>query len=146
VLLVRQARQLIGKSFFEVMQILVPAHATQASIHVGGDKAFELSIEHLSNLEAGDQTDVLNASVEAGELREQPNGHDSATPGKIEAHSRSDALALLEQVGIYYRAMEPSSPIPLLTSRARDLAQRDFLSLLKDLLPEAALTQSNGEQ
>jgi type VI secretion system protein ImpA len=146
VLLVRQARQLIGKSFFEVMQILVPAHATQASIHVGGDQAFELSVEQLSNLETRDQTDALGGSLEAGDLREQPNGHDSAVPGGIEAHTRPDALALLEQVGIFYRAMEPSSPIPLLTSRARDLAQRDFLSLLKDLLPEAALTQSNGEQ
>jgi type VI secretion system protein ImpA len=144
VLLVRQARQLIGKSFFEVMQILVPAHATQASIHVGGDQAFDLSVEQLSSLDVGDPTDA--DPLAGGDLREQPNGHDSATARRIEARSRPDALALLEQVGIFYRAMEPSSPIPLLTSRARDLAQRDFLSLLKDLLPDAGLTASNGEQ
>jgi len=34
---------------------------------------------------------------------------------------------------------EPSSPIPFLTDRARDLAQRDFLSVLKALLPADTL-------
>ena len=44
-------------------------------------------------------------------------------------------VTLLEQVGHYFRMAEPSSPIPFLTDRARDLAQRDFLSVLKALLP-----------
>jgi type VI secretion system protein ImpA len=29
--------------------------------------------------------------------------------------------------------------VPFLTDRARELAQRDFLSLLRDVLPEGAL-------
>ena len=50
--------------------------------------------------------------------------------------------ALLEQIGTYYRLAEPSSPVPFLTERARSFAQRDFLSLLKEVLPEGALKGS----
>jgi type VI secretion system protein ImpA len=56
--------------------------------------------------------------------------------------SRSQALALLEEVGAFYRAAEPSSPVPYLVDRAKELAQRDFLSLLRDMLPKGALRSS----
>jgi predicted component of type VI protein secretion system len=53
--------------------------------------------------------------------------------------TRREAGALMEQFAAYYRAVEPSSPIPDLIDRARAPANRDFLSLLKDLLPKTAL-------
>jgi type VI secretion system protein ImpA len=34
---------------------------------------------------------------------------------------------------------EPSSPVPYLLDRARNLATRDFLSLLQDVLSEEAI-------
>ena len=46
----------------------------------------------------------------------------------FEIQNRAQALALLEQVGNYLRSAEPSSPIPYLVDRVRDLAHRDFLS------------------
>ena len=63
---------------------------------------------------------------------------------QFEAKSRAEVLAILEQVGNYFRTAEPSSPIPFLTDRARDLAQRDFLSVLKALLPPKSLKSSSG--
>jgi type VI secretion system protein ImpA len=53
--------------------------------------------------------------------------------------NRGQALGLLDQVAAYFRNVEPSSPVPFLIDRARELAQRDFLSLLRDVLPEGAL-------
>jgi type VI secretion system protein ImpA len=53
--------------------------------------------------------------------------------------NRIQALSLLAQVANYFRVSEPSSPIPFLADRARELAQRDFLSLLRDVLPQGAL-------
>jgi type VI secretion system protein ImpA len=50
----------------------------------------------------------------------------------------------LEQVGNYVRSAEPSSPIPYLVDRVRDLAHRDFLSLLKALLPTDSLKSTDG--
>ena len=48
--LVRQAHQLIGKSFIEVLSILVPNYMEKAAFQIGGEKVFELPIGRLSNL------------------------------------------------------------------------------------------------
>ena len=133
-LLVRQANELLGKSFLEVMRILVPDQVERATINIGRNESFDVPIERLSTL--------------AAETAEQPaNATDSGTPSEMlfEAQTRAQTLALLEQVGNYFRIAEPSSPIPFLTERARDLAQRDFLSVLKALLPPDSLkTGGNG--
>ncbi len=52
-LLVRQANQLLGKSFIEVMRTLVPTHVEQAAINIGRAETFNLPIERLSSF-AGD--------------------------------------------------------------------------------------------
>ncbi|CCE07409.1 conserved hypothetical protein [Bradyrhizobium sp. STM 3843] len=122
-LLVRQAQEMVGKSFIEVMRMLVPSHVENAAINIGRDKVFDLPIERMAELAtplsataASDTQDIV-FSVE----------------------NRMQALGLLAKVAAFFRAAEPSSPIPLLVDRARDLAQRDFLSLLNDVLPEGAL-------
>jgi type VI secretion system protein ImpA len=48
---------------------------------------------------------------------------------------REDALYLLDLAAAYFRANEPSSPLPLLIDRARRLATMDFLDILRDLAP-----------
>jgi type VI secretion system protein ImpA len=144
VLLVRQAQQLVGKSFVEVMRILMPAEAEQAIIQVGGEQSLRLSFEHLSALASAGQPRQVNG------LDDEPSAGLEAAGGpaangagerRLEARTRPDALALLEQVGAFYRITEPSSPIPLLTGRARELAGRDFLSLLKDVLANTRAAQ-----
>jgi type VI secretion system protein ImpA len=57
------------------------------------------------------------------------------------AESRAAALALVDSVAAHLRRVEPSSPAPYLLDRAKALASRDFLSLLKELLSEDALSQ-----
>jgi type VI secretion system protein ImpA len=124
-LLVRQARQMLGKSFVEALRILVPAYAETAAINVGKDRFFDLPIERMAGLLDGLPTPDLTV----------PENSEAT----FSVESRGQALALLEQVGAYFRNVEPSSAVPFLTDRARDLAQRDFLSLLRDVLPEGAL-------
>src|SRR5262249_52265349 len=46
--LVRQASQLLGKSFLEVMRVLVPNHVETAAIEIGRVESFSLPIERLS--------------------------------------------------------------------------------------------------
>jgi type VI secretion system protein ImpA len=50
--------------------------------------------------------------------------------------SRTEAMRLLDLVCQYYRTYEPSSPLPLLLERARRLAEKDFLEILRDLAPD----------
>ena len=146
-LLVRQAQQLMGKSLFEVMRILVPEVVDQAAIQIGKQQIFRLSIERLAGLAPPEDgieaaTDVAApdpASAEGGAV-----DGSGAIAAAFAVRTRQDAEALLGAVGAYYRHAEPSSPVPFLTERARDLAGRDFLSLLKDLLPASAL-RTEGE-
>jgi type VI secretion system protein ImpA len=133
-LLVRQANQLLGKSFIEVMRTLVPTHVEQAAINIGRAETFNLPIERLSSF-AGDG---------AGAEATNGAGDQAAETPQFDIQSRAQALALLDQVGAYFRAAEPSSPIPFLIERARDLAQRDFLSVLKALLPADTLKPNNS--
>src|SRR5436305_1306222 len=134
-LLVRQAEQLMGKSFLEVMRVLVPNHMEQAAVQIGKDRQiFDLPIERLSAFAEG------LAVPDDGTTE----GTDALAPRRLEAKTRADAIRLLEQIGTYYRLAEPSSPVPFLTDRARSFVERDFLSLLKELLPEAAFKGTPG--
>jgi type VI secretion system protein ImpA len=60
--------------------------------------------------------------------------------------SRPEAIALLEQVQRFFRKSEPSSPIPMLCERARGMAERDFMSVLREVLPKAALKTFGAEK
>jgi len=132
-LLVRQAEQLMGKSFMEIMQLLVPAHVEQAAITIGRDQVLQLPLQRLAEFGATSSPAATN-------------GDGTALPAEqsIEAKTRADAFKLLEQTAAFYRTTEPSSPLPYLIERARNLADQDFLSLLKHVLPAGALTSNSG--
>jgi type VI secretion system protein ImpA len=53
--------------------------------------------------------------------------------------TRADALRLLDLVCRYYQRYEPSSPLPLLIERARRLADKGFLDVLRDLAPDGLM-------
>ncbi|MEX0731312.1 MAG: type VI secretion system protein TssA [Aquisalimonadaceae bacterium] len=54
-----------------------------------------------------------------------------------EIRSRQDAVAAMDRIARYFRSHEPSSPVPLLMERATRLVDMDFLSILKDVAPDA---------
>jgi type VI secretion system protein ImpA len=53
-----------------------------------------------------------------------------------EVTNRADALRLLDLVTQYYQRFEPSSPLPMLIERARGLADKNFLDIIRDLAPD----------
>jgi len=126
VLLVGQALAMVGKSFVEAVRMLVPAHAEAAAVNIGRDWLFDLPIERMALLDNGAQPPSPTAGMQ-----------DQSVVFTVE--NRVQALSLLGQVANYFRVSEPASPIPFLADRARELAQRDFLSLLHDVLPQGAL-------
>jgi type VI secretion system protein ImpA len=139
-LLVRQAHHLIGKSFFEVMNILIPAQMEQAAFHIGADQFFDLPLGKLSNF-----ADVPPAPDDgAGPSIEESAAAEPAP--RYTVTSRAQAIALLDQVHHYFRRSEPSSPVPMLCDRARALAERDFMGVLRDVLPKDALRSVNEER
>ena len=119
VLLIGQARHLLGRNLYEVMKVLAPAQAEAARVFVGADASFTVPV---------------NAIAEKPSLAET---FERATPEP--AQSRAAAIALIDSVASHLRRAEPSSPLPWLLDRAKALATRDFVSLLKELLSEEAL-------
>ena len=117
-LLIRQAREILGKNLYEVMKLLAPPHADAARVFVGPDGAFTVPVKSLSNA---------------------PSAAITSAPAEPAA-TRAAALALIDAVSAHMQRAEPSSPVPYLLERARNLATRDFLSLLQDLLSEEAIT------
>jgi type VI secretion system protein ImpA len=116
-LLIRQAREMLGKNLYEVMKLLAPPHADAARVFVGPDGVFTVPVKSLSNA---------------------PTAAIPSAPAEPAA-SRAAAIALLDAVAAHMQKAEPSSPVPYLLERARNLATRDFLSLLQDLLSDEAI-------
>jgi type VI secretion system protein ImpA len=137
--LIRQAHQLIGKSFFEVMSILVPTQMDKAAFQIGADQFFELPVGKLSKL-------TEDAPPPSPDGTDQGASGDGAASPRYRVQSRAQAIALLEQVQRFFRHAEPSSPVPMLCDRARALAERDFMGVLREVLPKAALKTFGAEK
>ena len=117
-LLVRQAQQLVGKSFIEAMVILNPQLAEKAAIKMGGEVPLAISSAQMKALAA-----APGAAAAAGDAPD------------ITVASRAEAQTHMQAIEKYYQRTEPSSPIPLLLTRARSYSGRDFAALVKELGP-----------
>jgi type VI secretion system protein ImpA len=138
-LLVRQAHDLIGKSFFEVMNVLIPAHVDRAAFQIGADQFFELPLERLSNF-----AEVPSLPGDGGYASGEDGAAAEPAPQYAVA-SRAQAIALLDQVHQYFRRFEPSSPVPMLCERARALAEQNFMDVLRNVLPRETLRNTRDD-
>lgn len=122
-LLISLSEQMIGKTFAEIVRILAPQHVEQAVIKIGTNSVLELPVERIA--------EPLNGTA--------PAAADQESPVQYTVANRAQALATIDQISAFFRLAEPSSPIPVLLERIRDLGQRDFLNLLRSVLPADAL-------
>jgi type VI secretion system protein ImpA len=136
--LVRQAHQLIGKSFLEIMTVLMPSQVDKAAFQIGTEQVFDLPVAKLSGLSAVSPASDASQSA-SGEPVDPSQPTNPPPPPRYRIGSRSQALELLGLVQLYFRHSEPSSPVPMLCERARALGERDFMGVLRDVLPKAAL-------
>jgi type VI secretion system protein ImpA len=51
--------------------------------------------------------------------------------------SRADAVKLLQQVAVFLRKTEPSSPAPMFIDRAVKMLQSDFATIVRELMPDS---------
>lgn len=122
-LLIAQARQLVGASLVEALELLLPSEAAQAVLSVGREHGFQLPMERMKSLSGA----ALEAvAVSAAEPR----------PPKI--GGMADLLAQLAGVEAYYKRNEPASPIPLLLARARDMTGKNFNAIISELFSGGA--------
>ena len=119
-LLITQARLLVGRPLIEALQTLLPYDAPRTQIDFGGDTGFKLDMDQLIQL-------ANNAPGGA------PEDEDPGTPPVI--RTRPEAAGHLASVEEFFRAREPASPVPVLLFRARTYLEKDFTALVKELIP-----------
>lgn len=117
--LVRQARQLQGRPLVEALELLVPTKFEEARIDFSRETGFVLTMERMRALSD------LGASAD--------DETESADPPVVT--TRADASGLMSALERYFTATEPSSPIPLLLTRARGYLNQSFSAILAELFP-----------
>ncbi len=124
-LLITQARLLVGRPLVEAIETLMPEQANQTKMTFGGDSGFVLYMDRLKML-AGEGAGQASPDVDA----------DPGPPPVIE--NRASVAPLIGSVEEYFRIREPASPIPVLLFKARTYLDKDFAAIVADLLPPAA--------
>ncbi len=89
-------------------------------------------------------TEKITARVGDGEMLEAGEGAaagDGGGAGGSAAPSgairgREDVVRAIDRICEYYQRNEPSSPVPLLLRRARRLVAKDFMEILRDMVPD----------
>jgi type VI secretion system protein ImpA len=165
VLLVTQARLLIGKSLIDAFDVLMPNSSPRAVVNFSPATDFKLAhaqlrtlaneveieesllppaIEEVVQVEeveeqsavAEDMEDAIEAT-DAEQASEPPaKTAEPAEPANHIVSNPAEATAQIQVVETYFRAFEKSSPVPLLLSRARTYIGKDFETLMKELIPK----------
>ena len=123
-LLVTQARLLIGKPLIEALETLLPAQAGQAIVDFGPQTGFALTADKLKAL--------TGTSPEAA----APDATPDVAPAAAPIATAAEAAGAMRSVEDYFRRAERSSPVPILLQRARSYLEKDFQSLVDELIPK----------
>ncbi len=76
-------------------------------------------------------------TAESGNAPESTTGEvpTAATATGAALADRQSVCTAFDQIILYYQLSEPSSPVPILAQRARDMVQKTFFDALEDLAP-----------
>jgi type VI secretion system protein ImpA len=120
-LLVRQARQLIGQPLVKALEMLLPEESGKAIVSFGPQTGFALAAQRLKSLSEDNLPLPMTEEV-------------ASVPPPAVARAE-DATAIIRSVEDYFRNREKSSPVPLLLQRARSYMDKDFQALVDELIP-----------
>lgn len=98
--------------------------------------ALQLINEHAPHVN-GAPVDMPAAESAANDPLPQGAGNAPAAPrASAEITSREDVLKTLDRILAYYATHEPSSPVPVLLTRAKTLVTADFAAIVRNLIPD----------
>lgn len=123
-MLVTQARALIGKPLVEAIEVLMPREAAGATLRIGQGSPFLLPM------------DRLKALTQSGlEGQAEP----TAPPVQIPPITqRAELVGKLLEVERYFATCEPASPVPLLLAKSREMLEKTFDAIIAELLASPA--------
>ncbi len=72
-----------------------------------------------------------------GDTGSPPSGAGTGAKGGGALASRADAVKTLQQVALFLRKTEPSSPAPMFIDRAVKMLESDFATIVRELMPDS---------
>lgn len=124
--LVTQARLLIGRPLVEALDALISGSSDYATLTFGTESGFKLSMSQMRELSG-------LSNIQSTEDWAQRNEDD---PEYAAIVSRDHAGQVIKQIEDFFRTREPASPIPILLFKARNMLSKDFHALLRELISE----------
>lgn len=121
-LLVAQARALVGVPLVEALDALMPDRVGAAVLKIGQGSGFSLPMDRMRHLT---RTGLEGVTSEPPVTAAPPIAN------------RTELLAVLTGVENYFNNNEPASPIPLLLARGRGMLDKRFDAILAELLSPA---------
>ncbi|MBT9373078.1 type VI secretion system ImpA family N-terminal domain-containing protein [Rhizobium sp. CSW-27] len=119
-ILVHQAKRLIGRPLVEALAALAPARVGSAMLLVDEAAGFSFDMERMQQL-------TVPITHEDGGILKRFSSGDPVI------RNREKAIGAMMGVEVFLRQREPSSPVPLLLSRARSLMAHDFSEILREM-------------
>jgi type VI secretion system protein ImpA len=116
---------LFGRPLVEALETLLPEQAERAKIDFGVETGFVLDMTRLKLL-----------ASEAASVAQSADDEDAGPDPEVT--NRSDVAGHLSALDEFYRAREPASPIPVLLFRARTYLEKDFSSIVTEIIPPQA--------
>jgi type VI secretion system protein ImpA len=127
----------------------VPAAEPEPEMPASEDQASALEDSGSDGTDGATSEDGADQVVDAGaeqqpEVAPEPEPEPSpppppapVEPASFRAGSREEANDLMLGTEAFFKAVEPSSPVPLLLAKARSYLNKDFAAILGELLPES---------
>lgn len=131
-LLVTQARKLVGMPLVDAIDLLLPADAERTTIGFGAASGFKI-----------DMTQLRALAQESSAMADTPAGAEDVDTGIPVVETRAEASGHIASLETFYRVREPASPIPMLLSKARTFMEKDFAKIVAELVPPQ--TDPNAE-
>lgn len=122
-LLVTQARLLVGKTLVDAIELLRPHEAEQARFDLGATLGFSLDMSRLREL-------AQSAAIPQGDST------DLAETKPVVIADRGQLASCLRGVEEFYLSHEPASPVPVLLASARNRLTKTFDAILAEIMPQ----------
>ena len=138
--LLYRAQQMVQKNFFDILRELAPQHKDdfRQLVSILKDDPLTFLLEHSFNAFVNGESFLTGDSAEvANNENEEEIAHavnatvaDNDTIGEIT--SREQVLQTLLDLQRFFEQQEPSSPIPLIIQKVRNLVPKSFIDLLDE--------------
>ncbi len=129
----RQAHSTVDAIEHYVSEQVGGAHGVDLSALKGLLKqALHILVEHAPDASVGE----MNPDRVSPSCDETPPGPATESRPDAEISGREDVVRSLDRILDYYARHEPSSPLPVLLSRAKTLVHADFAAIVRNLIPD----------